>query len=198
MLDFNDFAPLCDFSLVENAVQAFFCADALGASFVAPKNDDDPARESWTAGDGNIAFYTAFQALTFQKCRPRVWFSALNFNPVPGAYAVDANGNLREKAWTGTARLSVLTEANYLFHTALRARVLAIIPQVIGQVAPDNSLFATTGANALLDFHQLSNFSVQNAATTVTPEQDAYRSDIPISLAFQVRPDKWPAGMITV
>jgi hypothetical protein len=193
-MTFSDFQPLYDFSLIERAVQACFVGTP-GGSFVAPLNDDDPAREQWTAGAGNIAFYTAFQALTFQLCRPRVFIGLHSVNCITGAYAVDSNGNLREKAWCGQMRIGIITEPNYTLHTQLRSAVLAIIPQVLGAVTVTD--FPNTGINALLAYHQVSEFYSSDASTSVTPEDGNYQSAITVKLAFSVRPDKWPSGMLT-
>jgi hypothetical protein len=195
---YADFLSIYDFSLIEKAVQTLFVG-VSGANFVAPKNDDDPLREKWTAGAGNIAFYTAFQALTFQKCRPRVWIGLKNVNHIRGAYAIDANGNLREKAWSGSMDFGIITEMNYTAHVALRAKVAAIIPTVLAQISQDGSTFATTGINALLANHQVSEFWMRNVDTNIgeDKEQAIYYSIIPCELAFNVKPSAWPAGMMT-
>lgn len=193
-MTFADFQFIYDFTLIEKAVQSLFVA--AGADFIAPLDDNDPAREQWTAGAGNIAFYTAFEVLTFQQCRPRVFIGLHAVNAVPGCYALDANGNLREKAWRGQMRFGIITEPNYTTHTALRSRVLAIIPQVLGQIAADNSTFATTGINALLTYHQVSEFFAKDISTSITPTEGNYQSAITVELAFGVNPTAWPAGMI--
>jgi hypothetical protein len=195
-MDFKDFQSIYDFTLIERAVQSLFVA--AGADFVAPLDDNDAAREQWAAGVGNIAFYSAFQALTFTQCRPRVFIGLHAINPVPGCYALDANGNLREKSWRGQIRFGIITEPNYTTHTALRARVLAIIPQVLGKIAADNSTFATTGINALLTYHQVSEFYAKDISTSVTPADGNYQSAITVELAFGVPPSAWPAGMQSV
>ena len=196
---YTNFIPLVDFSLIEKAVQSLFVA-VSGANFVAPKNDNDPLRESWTAGAGNTAFYTAFQSLTFQKCRPRVWIGLKNVNQIRGCYAIDANGNLREKAWQGAMDFGIITQMDYTAHVALRAKVAAIIPQVMAQVAVDGSLFATTGINAILTYHQVSEFWARNTDTNIGEDKTeaVYYSTIPCELAFSINPSAWPAGMITV
>lgn len=202
-MTFDDFQSIYDFKLIERAVQSLFVA--AGADFVSPKDDDDPAREQWTAGAGNIAFYTAFQALTFTQCRPRVFIGLSAVNPVPGCYALDANGNLREKAWRGQMRFGVITEPNYTTHTELRSRVLAILPQVLPRLVVDNSLsvttdalFATTGINALLTYHQVSEFYAKDISTTVSPEDGNYQSAITVELAFSVKTSAWPENMATL
>lgn len=193
-MTYADFQNIYDFTLIEKAVQSQFVS--IG-NFVAPLNDDDPKREEWTPAAGKTPFYTAFQSLTFQKCRPRVFVSAFQFSAVPGAYALDANNNFREKSWEGTMRVGIVSLPNYSAHTTLRATVLAIVPQIMPQIVADNSLFATTGINAVLQYHQVSQFYVPDLTTTVSPEEGAYQSILPIKIAFSVKPAAWPAGMIT-
>jgi hypothetical protein len=194
-MTFQDFSNIYDFTLIEKAVQGFFVG-VPGGSFVAPLDDDDPNREQWTAGADNIAFYTAFQSLTFQQCRPRVYISAFQFSSVRGAYAIDASGAIREKAWSGTMRLGIVTDAKYQLHTQLRAQVLAIIPQMT-IVSADGSAFAAGGINARLQYHQVSELWVKDNTTTVVPQEGNYQSTINLQLAFSVLPTAWPAGMQT-
>jgi hypothetical protein len=196
-MTFQDFAKFNDFSLIEKAVQAFFCA-VDGGSFVAPKDDTDLTRESFEAGPDNIAFYTAFQALTFTKCRPRVFIGLSSVTRLAGAYAIDPNGNLREKSWRGSITFGMITKPDYSLHTQLRAQVLSIIQQVLPQISADNSLFTSTGINDLLDHYQVSEFWARNISTNIIPEDGNYQSTIPVEIAFSVNPTAWPAGMITV
>lgn len=196
-MTFQDFIPINDFTLIESAVQAFFAA-VPGGSFVAPPAETDPRREQWTAGQDNISFYTNFNELVFQACRPRVKIRLHSVNSVRGCYALDADGTIREKAWRGSMDFGIVTEINYTKHTQLRAMVLAIINQVMPAIAADNSLFPTTGVNPLLNYHEVSEFWMQNVSTDVVAIEGAYVSMIPVQLAFSVKPDAWPAGMLTV
>ena len=193
-MNFEDFQAIYDFTVIEKAVQSLFVSIA---GYSAPVNDDDPNASAWTPPAGTTPFYTAFQAMTFQKCRPRVYVTAFSFQPVRQAYAIDANNNLREKAWSGNMRLGIITEPNYTLHTQLRAQVSAIIPQIMPVVVMDNSAFAGTGINSVLTTHQISEFYSDNLTTSVIPEEGTYRSTINIKLAFSVLPSAWPAGMIT-
>ena len=197
MPNFTDFIPFYDFSVIETAVQSLFVG-VDGSFFEAPLGETDAARKDWLPQPGNVAFYTVANQLVFQECRPRVANRLHNVNHIRGAYAIDANNNLREKAWQGSMDFGIVSEPNYQFHAQLRAAVLAIIPQVIGQVAADNSLFATTGINALLTNFQVSEFWSRNCSTAVTPMNGAYVSQIPVELTFSVKPSAWPIGMITV
>jgi hypothetical protein len=192
---FNDFAPLYDFSLVEKAVQAFFCSDALDAPFVAPKDDDDPDREKWTAGADGIAFYTAFQALTFTKCRPRVFIGLNNITEYPSAKIIDANGVLRSSAWKAALKFGIITEPNYVLHTALCSTVLAIIPQLQPLPTPDGSGIAQGGVNKFLQYHEVGLFALADASTHITPEDGNYNSPINVNITFSVRASAWPGGI---
>ena len=193
-MTFADVQPIYDFTVIEKAVQQMF---ASIAQFSIPPWDDDPKAAEWTPPPYTTAFYTAFQSLVFQKCRPRVYIAAFNFQHVRQAYAIDADNNLREKAWTGTMRLGIISEPNYKEHTELRSKVLAVIPQILSGITPDNSKFATTGINAQLYKHQVNEFYAESLNTVVIPEEGTYRSTINIKLAFSVLPSAFPAGMIT-
>jgi len=196
-VNFTNFTPFYDFSVIETAVQSFFVG-VDGSFFVAPLGETDEARGKWTPGAGEVAFYTVANQLVFQECRPRVAIRLHNVNHVRDAYAIDANNNVREKAWQGSMDFGIVTEPNYAYHAQLRAAVLAIIPQIMPQVVADNSTFATTGINALLTQFQVSEFWARNCSTEVAVISGAYTSLIPVELALSVPPSAWPAGMISV
>lgn len=196
MPSFPDFAPLYDFSLIEEAVQNFFCSPTIGGAFVAPADDDDPDREQWTAGADKIAFYTAFQALTFRKCRPRVYTSLNNIIELPG-HIIDVNGVLRAKSWRARLTFGVITAASYSIHTSLRAAVLAIIPQLQPLPTPDGSGIAAGGLNRYLQYHELGQFAMADNSTHITIEEGAYTSPINCLLTFSVRATAWPGGTVT-
>ena len=196
-MTFTDFVPLYDFTLIEQAVQAFFCK-VPGGSFVAPPAETAPARESWTAGPDNIAFYTNFNELVFQQCRPRVKIRLHSVNSVKGCYALDSAGTIREKSWRGSMDFGIVTGINYTQHSQLRAMVLAIINQAMPGIAVDNSAFPITGLNPLLASHEVSELWMRNASTDIVTMDGAYVSMIPCELAFSVKPTAWPSGMITV
>ena len=193
-MTFSDFQAIYDFTVIETAVQSLFVSIA---GYSAPSNDDDPNAAQWTPPAGSTPFYTAFQALTFQKCRPRVYIASFEFQPVRQAYAIDSNNNVREKAWSGNMMLGMITQPVYTLHTQLRAQVQSIIPQIMPGIVADNSAFAATGINSLLTAHQVSEFFTTDLNTTVIPEEGTYRSTINIKLAFSVLPSAWPAGMQT-
>lgn len=192
-MTFSDFHSIYDFTVIEKAVQQMFANIAF---FSVPPCDGDPAQPSWTPPANTTAFYTAFQALVFQKCRPRVYIASFDFQTVRQAYAIDANNNLREKAWTGSIRLGVITEPDYRKHTELRAKVLSIVPMIMPGVTFNNSELTGTGINQFLFQHQITEFYVDNLSTQVIPDEGTYRSTINIKTAFSVLPSAWPPGMI--
>jgi len=194
-MNFTDFQSLYDFSLVEAAVQSFFCG-VDGSLFVAPLSETDPARGTWTPPPGFTAFYTNANITVNQACRPRVKIRLNNVNHVRGAYALDANGAMREKAWQASMEFGIVTEPNYAIHCQLRSQVLAIIAQGVA-ISQDGTLFATGGINKYLKLHQVSEFWSRNASTDVVPAEGAYMSLIPTQLAFSIPPSSWPAGMQT-
>lgn len=189
---FTDFEKLYDFTVIEKAVQSFFCAPAMAAGFEKPADDDDPAREKWTPPNGGIAFYTAFQALTFQQCRPRVWIDDFSFSNLDQAKTVDVNNVLRFKAWTGSMRLGIITEPNFVRHAALRARVLAILPQLQPTLEPDGSGIAQGGVNQFLENHEIGIFEAVQCSPRIAPGDGYYSSPITINLTFGIRETKWP------
>lgn len=194
-MNFTDFSPLYDFSLIEAAVQAFFCG-VDGSIFATPPGESDPARGTWTPPAGFVAFYTNANTTVNQACRPRVKIRLHNVNHVRGAYALDANGNMREKAWQASMDFGVVTEPNYALHCQLRSQVLAIIAQGVA-ISQDGAAFATGGINQYLKMHQVSEFWIRNTSTDVMPAEGAYMSLLPVQLAFNVLPSAWPVGMLT-
>lgn len=189
---FTDFEKLYDFTVIEKAVQSFFCAESLEAGFEAPLNDDDPARETWKPAGGNIAFYTAFQALTFQQCRPRVWIDDFSFSNLPSAKNIDVNNVLRQKSWIGSMRLGIITEPNFVRHAALRARVLAILPLLQPIFEADGSGIAQGGMNQFLPNHEVGIFEVIQCSPRIAPHEGNYQSPITINLTFGIRESAWP------
>jgi hypothetical protein len=200
MPDFTDFAPLYDFSLIEKAVQQFFVSLAssvpTAVPFVQPADDDDPNRGTWTAPDGTIAFYTAFQNETFQKVRPRIYCQLNNITDIK-AYIVDVNNTLRPKAWRATMMFGIVTKPSYNLHTSLRSQIEAIIPQLQPLMTPDGTGVLQGGLNALLTLHEVGAFSVASTSTHIAPEDGTYNSVIPCDIAFNVRATAWPGGVLT-
>jgi hypothetical protein len=196
MIDFNILANLYDFSLIEDGVQAFFVALPTG-SFVAPPEEDDPTRESWAPGIGQIPFYTPRQALVIQAARPRIGILETNFSEIPGARILDADGIFRASAWRALMKFSVITMPNYKDHRALRGAVAAILPQL--QPNPTGGLAAigTTGVNAFLKYHQVGQFAMQSGDTRITPSDGYYFSTLSVNLTFSVDATAWPGGTVT-
>jgi hypothetical protein len=194
MPDSTDFAPIYDFSLIEKAVQRFFVElDDTGGIYEAPLDDDDPARGEWKPTQGCIAFYTAFQALTFQKCRPRVWCSLNNIVPFNNdARRVDGAGASRVTGYRASMRFGVITAPKYPLHVALRGSVASLIPLLGPTITADGSQIATGGINAFLEYHEIATFELAPLTTAIAPEEGVYRSDFDCNLTFGIRPDKWP------
>ena len=190
----QDLLNIYDFSLIEKAVQAFFVA-VPECSFVAPLNDDDPNREAWTAGADNIAFYTAFQSLTFTKCRPRIFIKLNDITEFIGADEIDANAVLRARAWRATLEFGVITEPNYTLHTQLRALMLALIPTLQPTIDTDNATIKAGSVNDLLTYHEVATLKMSSTTTNIAIEEDgAYWSAIPCALVFNVKATAWPEG----
>ncbi len=191
-MNFQDLIDCYDFSLVERAIQAFFVA-VPGGSFVMPPDDSDATRESWSAKPDEVAIYSAFQSLTFQQCRPRVFIMDFQASEYPGLLRRDANDVLRAQAWKATMRFGIITEPSYTLHTQMRAAVLAIIPQMQPLTFPeDGSLLATTGLNGYLITHEIGQIAAGNVSTHIMPSEGNYQSEIPCNLTFSVRENKWP------
>lgn len=198
-MNLADISPFYDFSLLEKAIQAFFCDPAgpiaaAGGAYDAPLDDDDPDRENWTPKTG-IAFYTAFQNLTFLKCRPRVWLNLNQIASYPGARKLDPNGQQRVTAWTAALKFGIATDLNYVRHIALRTQIAAAIQFLTPQITADGSQIATTGVNALLEFHQLAAIEIAPASTFIdTSESGYYVSNLDTQISFSILPAKYPAA----
>lgn len=192
MIDFNQFAPLYDFSLIEKAVQDFFVALPAG-TFVKPADEDDPARESWTPPGGSIPFYTPTQALVLQACRPRVGILETNFSEFPSARILDADGVYRASAWRGVIKFAIITEPNYALHRQLRGAVIAILPQL----QPLPTSIGVSGINKLLQYHEVGQFAMNSGDTAITPANGYYLSMLTVNLTFSVRATAWPGGTLT-
>ena len=188
---FNDYMPLVDSTKIEAGIQQFF-VNLPGGSFVAPLDNDDPAREQWTAGDGNIAIYTAFQNLVFQSVRPRVFLMLPSVSVYPSAYLIAADGVFRPKAWRGEVTLGIISEPNYARHTQLRAMLLAILPMLAPTPTADGSGIAAGGVNAYLEFHEVAQFEVSNFAMHLEESDGTYQSTIPVAVSWGVRAAAWP------
>ena len=195
MTDYTKFAPLYDFSLIERAVQDFFCSPALNAPFIAPPNDLTTNREAWTAGVDKIAFYTAFQANVYQPCRPRIYVALNNISEFTSERMLDDSAVYRATAWRGVLRFGIVTAPNYEEHTGVRSVVLAILPQLQPVFNPDGTGIAGGGINAFLVYHEVGVFALSSASTHITPEDGNYHSTFDVSVSFSVRYGSWPIGV---
>lgn len=190
-MTFNDLTPIYDFSQIPAAVQAFFCAPTLKGPFVTPPPESDPNREPWFPAPGKIAFMTTLEASLFQSPRPRVWVDDFAINEIKNFAVVDINGTPRCNAWSGRMRLGILTDASFEKHMALRSTILAIIPMLQPVATPDGSGIAAGGINALLQYHEVGQFSAVTMTPNITPAKDIYTSPIDIQITFSVRASFW-------
>ena len=190
-MTFNDLTPIYDFSQIPAAVQAFFCAPTLKGPFVTPPPESDPNREPWFPAPGKIAFMTTLEASLFQSPRPRVWVDDFAINEIKNFAVVDINGTPRCNAWSGRMRLGILTDASFEKHMALRSTILAIIPMLQPVATPDGSGIAAGGINALLQYHEVGQFSAVTMTPNITPAEDRYTSPIDIQITFSVRAGFW-------
>jgi len=192
-MNFQDFIPFYDFSVIEAAIQKLFCT-VDGSFFETPLGETDNARKDWTPQVGNVAFYTVANQLVFQECRPRVAIRLKSVHAMANAYDVDALNTVRGFGWHGIVDFSVVTEMNYAFHSQLRAAVAAIVPQVMPQIVADNSLFSTTGINALLTNFQVSKFFTLDLSTEPNVTQGFYGTVIPVEMEFSTPTRLWPTN----
>lgn len=190
-MTFEDLIPIYDFSQIPAAVQSFFCAPSLNGPFVAPPPESDPLREQWLPLLGNIAFMTTLEASLLQSPRPRVWVDDFAINEMRNFAIVDINGTPRCNAWAGKMRLGILTDASFQKHMALRSAILAIIPMLQPLATADGSGIASGGINALLQYHEVGQFSAVTMTPNITPAEDRYTSPIDVQITFSVRAGFW-------
>jgi hypothetical protein len=189
MPTFNDFAPLYDFCLIDEGVQSFFVGTNL---FVQPLSDTDPARDAWIPPAGKTPFYTAFQAATFTKCNPRVACEINGIMPYanPPPIIVDANNQLRIRAWHATLTFTVITPANYPQHTTLRGLVQSIVATMVPVLnSPDSS-----GVNSQLQYHEIATCWDAGNSTSIHTEKAFYGSQLKYAITFGIRAAAWPGG----
>lgn len=193
-MTFLDLKPLFDFSQWEIALQQFFCDPVAGGGlFVAPPDELDPTRETWTPAAGNIAFFTAYQNAVFQKARPRVSVAPVSYQ-VGNDLVLDANSRLQKRYWKVPIEFVVVTQAEYALHCDLLATVRAIAA-TLNPVA-DGINQQTTGLNQFLTVHELSQIwdAGNSLATGITADKGAYVTSIKYNATFAVRASAWPGG----
>jgi hypothetical protein len=156
-----------------------------------------PDPEWFDLPDGQVAFYTAFENETYQQCRPRVWCVLHDLTEMDGERKVDGNNVFRASAWRGKMKIGIITKDDYTAHNSLRAAVLSIIPMCQPTFQADGSGIPAGGVNQYLKYHEVGLFQIQNGATTITPQENMYRTDFPINLTFSVRESAWPVPNIT-
>ena len=181
------YKSLYDFSEIETAIQSFFVA---AGGMVAPPDEDDDSRETWAPNEGEVAFFTAFQATVFQAAKPRVacFLTGINNATQPGHMVIDNNGALRNVLWTGNLKFEVITEENYTTHTDLRAKVQALAEMIAPQVA---NPAAQIGANQYLSLHQINYVTPQNIDTSINTGDGFYGSQLNYQITFSV-----PSGAV--
>jgi hypothetical protein len=189
MPTFNDFAPLYNFCLIDEAVQAFFVGTNL---FVQPLNDTDSGREKWIPVASKTPFYTAFQAATFTKCNPRVASELNGIMPYgsPPQMILDANNQLRIRGWRATLNLTVITPANYDQHTKLRGLVQSIVATMV----PNIATIDVSGLNANLQYHEIGVIWDDGNTTGIHIEKGFYASLLKYAITFGIRASAWPGG----
>jgi len=196
-MTFRDLIPLYDFSLWEQAVQAFFCDNTQGGGmFVQPPTDAN--REKWIAPAGEIAFFTAFQNAVFQKARPRVSLNPISYKPYnERAMVLDANSRAENRAFDVPLEFIVVTKPDYIYHTQIIAAVRAIVSQMmpVAQFAQ----IQNTGLNAFLTYHELSKIwdAGNSLATGVNSDKSAYVTAVKYNSTFAIRASAWPGGTQT-
>jgi hypothetical protein len=194
---FKDFALLYDYSLWEKAVQAFFCDPVQGGGvFVGAPDEHDPKREEWCPPNGQIAFFTAFEAATLQRARPRVSISPISYRPYnEKALVRDANGRAQNRAWDVPLEFTVITKNDYAYFTSVLAQVRAIISQMM-PVAIYGQL-QTTGLNPFLTVHELSKIWDAGNSLNIgqTIDKGAFVGQIKYNATFAVQDAFWPGGI---
>ena len=182
MIDPIQFKSLYDFSEVEKSVQAYFVS---GNQFVVPPNEDDPTRETWGAPTGLVPFFTAYEALIFQKSTPRVacQLSGVNALPSIGHGIVDNNGAIRNNLWRGNLMFEVVTGESYKLQCDLRSSVIALA-EMIAPMVSDPSV--ALGANKFSGLFQIAKCVSVGFDTHINMEDGFYVSQIPYQIIFGV------------
>ena len=183
--------PIYQYSAIEDAVQQLFCNVPQGP-FIKPDPKWNDSEDEVCLPDGQVAFYTAKQNNSFQKARPRIGIALHSINDFEGMRKADApDFVLRSTAWRAQMRFAILTKPDYDFHDLVRASVLAIIPLCQPTYQPDGTGITAGGLNGILQYHQVGQFEWQNEATTITPQEGYYRSNVQVNLTFSVKVAVW-------
>ena len=197
MIDPATLIPIYDFSLLEKAVQSYFCQQGNGR-FVQPPTENGPGwneRETWDP-NGQVPCFTAFETLLWKKQRPRIGLDLNAVNEIPKSWIIDTDEVLRTKSWTARMVFAIVTDPNYTKHTQLRALVSAMIPALGPRYNADRSGVAAGGINQYLQYHQLATIVASDNSTRITAQEGVYFSPITCAITFSVRPSAWPGGTI--
>lgn len=192
MATYADFAPFYDYSQLEQAIQSHFVASG---AFAKPPDDSDDTKENWTPTTGVIPIFTAFQAATFQKNRPRVAIDIQNISPSqqPPKQIPCVDTILRTYLWKATLHLTIETTADYTAHVALRAAVTALA-EMIAPGIPSTTTGSTIGANQYLTNFVIAYVQDNGQSTMVHSDEGHYHSQITYNLTFGWRLDLLPSA----
>jgi len=191
-MTFADFKTFYDYSLIERGIQSYFVAASNGL-FVKPPGETDDTRETWAPGAGEVGFFTDFEAMVFQKCRPAVaaGLRGIAPNSYQAQAIVDGNNQIRATLYRATLDLPIITGPNYAKHADLRATVAALAEEIAPMI--QQGINSTVGVNPFLDYHMIVRVEDAGQNTSITPEDGYYQSLLTYNLTFAWRRDKLPS-----
>lgn len=181
-MNLTAYASLYDFSQIETGIQRHFVA---AGGMVAPPDENDDTRETWTPETGQVAFLTAYQAAIFQQARPRVgcFLSNIINATTPGHFVEDNNGALRNVLWRAQLTLGIVTQPNYTYHASLRAQVIALAEMIAPMVRDTTQAI---GVNQYLTTYQINHVTPGGLDTTISIGDGYYGSTLTYQLTFSV------------
>jgi hypothetical protein len=103
---------------------------------------------------------------------------------------VDANNQLRCRAWKAYLNFTVVTPANYAQHVALRSLVQSIVATMVQNIA----LIDTSGLNANLQYHEIGVLWDDGNSTGIHVEKGFYGTQLKYAITFGIRASAWPGG----
>ena len=198
----SDFKPFFDHTLIERAVQAWFVASG---DFAQPPTQPLPGdgqavidawndRENWNPGAGITPIFTAYEALVWQKNRPRVGIDLNNVLPHERPqWIVDDRNIMRATLYRATLTFTVETSPDYFNHNQLRAYTAALATEIAPYVKDGTN--ETLGANALMTYHVINRVNDAGQDTAVAETEGAYSSRLVFPIIFSWRKDQLPGGI---
>lgn len=153
----------------------------ISATLVALFNADD------------LAAYGVGTPAELQKSRPRVEVFINIGARFDNHYVLDAEGNRRENGWTGSFTLSAITLADFTIHSLYVAAIrnkAALLDQID---LVDNA----SAAGTPLLYHEISEVKTAGTSPTIKPEEGYYETKLNYDFLFAIRPDAWPAPLLT-